>query len=203
MKSKTLIAGSLIILLNGLVFVPSTAQYGAYLVAGSLALAAWLVLKTLLAAPISSSEVEERVVAPPVPSTLPPAKSSAEAEVLAVLGTLQNKGRLVDFVMDDISKYSDAQVGAAARVVHEGCKSAFGELFTIEPVVKSAEGSKIDVPPNGGEFYRLSGSVSGEGPYSGTLVHKGWKATQVNLPRVIKVEEGKLPPIVPAQVEVK
>lgn len=203
MKSKTLIAGSLIIVLNGLVFVPSTAEYGAYLVAGSLALAAWLVMKTLFAAPITSPEVEEPVIKPSTSQAPLPAKASAEAEVLAVLGTLQNKGRLVDFVMDDISKYSDAQVGAAARVVHEGCKSAMTELFTIEPVVKAAEGSKIDVPPNGGEFYRLSGSISGEGPYSGTLVHKGWKATKVNLPRVIKVEEGKLPPIVPAQVEVK
>lgn len=200
MKSKSLTAGLLIILLNGLVFVPSFEVHAAYLVAGSLALAAWLVLKTLIA-PASPTAADD----PVVPEVATPAvpKSSAEAEVLAVIGSLQSKGRFVDFVMDDISKYSDAQVGAAARVVHEGCKTAFGEMFTVEPVVKAAEGSKIDVPPNGGEFYRLSGSVSGEGPHAGVLVHKGWKATKVNLPRVLKVEDGKLPPIAPAQVEVK
>lgn len=204
MKNKALIAGILIAILNGLLFVPGFEVYGTYMVAMALALALWLVLKALTVPDLLPSVEAAEPVRAAESSVAPPApKNAAEAEVIAVISALQNKGRLVDFLMDDISKYSDAQVGAAARVVHQGCKGAFGEMFTVEPVVKAAEGSKIDVPPNGGELYRLSGSVSGEGPHSGVLVHKGWRVSNVNLPRVLKVEEGKLPPIAPAQVEVK
>lgn len=205
MKTKALVAGLLIAVLNGLIFVDSFAGFTVYLVAGSMALALWLVLKALTTT--EESKLEEVSVAPPEPVSEPavpvPPRNVAEAEVVAVLASLQNKGRLVDFLMDDISKYSDAQVGSAARVVHQGCKAAFSEMFTVEPVTTEAEGSKVSVPVDAGEMYRLSGSVKDDGPHSGTLVHKGWKASKVNLPRVIKAEDGALPPIAPAQVEVK
>jgi hypothetical protein len=44
----------------------------------------------------------------------------------------------VDFLMEDVTTYDDAQVGAAARVVHEGCQSA----LNIDPL----SASKIDPP---------------------------------------------------------
>ncbi len=205
MKSKALIAGILIAVSNGLLFVPAIEQYASYLVAISLTLALWLVLKAMTAKDYMPKIDEEDFAVEEAPSpVVPPApKNTAEAEVVAVLSALQSKGRLVDFLMDDISKYSDAQVGAAARVVHQGSKAAFDELFTVEPVASENEGSTVSVPANVGEAYRLSGSFSGEGPHSGKLVHKGWKASRVNLSRVIKLEDGALPPIAPAQVEVK
>lgn len=204
MRNQALFAGVLIAVLNGLLFVPGFEPYGRYLAMTSLALGLWLVLKVLVQSDPTIAEEPEirptpksKLVVPAVP------KNTAEAEVIAVVGSLQSKGRFVDFLMDDIGKYSDAQVGAAARVVHQGCKSAFDELFTVEPVASEKEGSTISVPAGAGESYRLSGSVSGEGPFTGKLVHKGWKASRVNLPRVIRVEDGQLPPIAPAQVEVK
>ncbi len=203
MKTKALIAGVLIAICNGLLFVPAFEQWASYLVIISLTLALWLVLKGLTAKDYMPAIEEEKPEPESVPVAAPAPKNTAEAEVVAVLSALQNKGRLVDFLMDDISKYSDAQVGAAARVVHQGCKSAFDEMFTIESVSDAKEGSTVTVPADAGESYRLSGNVSGEGTQSGKLVHKGWKATRVNLPRVIKVEDGVLPPIAPAQVEVK
>ncbi|MEM1293948.1 MAG: DUF2760 domain-containing protein, partial [Verrucomicrobiota bacterium] len=53
------------------------------------------------------------------------------------------------------------------------------------------------------ELYRLSGNLSGSAPFEGTLVHKGWKVGSINLPKVIESESGELPPLAPAQVEVK
>ncbi|MDQ8187241.1 DUF2760 domain-containing protein [Pelagicoccus sp. SDUM812002] len=207
MKNKALIAGILIAIFNGLLFVPGFEAYGIYLVAAALALALWLVLKAMTVADYIPA-IEEEKVSTPVqahePVVVPPApKNAAEAEVIAVISTLQSKGRLVDFLMDDISKYSDAQVGAAARVVHQGCKSAFDEMITVEPVAREAEGSVVTVPEHAVDSYRISGSASGGSEQKGKLVHKGWKASRVNLPRVIKSEEGKLPVIAPAQIEVK
>ena len=54
----------------------------------------------------------------------------AEAEIVSFLATLQEQGRLIDFLMDDITTYDDGQVGAAARVVHQGCKAALQEHFS-------------------------------------------------------------------------
>ena len=44
------------------------------------------------------------------------------------------KRRLARFYYDDVSAYTDAQVGAAARVVHSGCKGVFKEYLDIQPV---------------------------------------------------------------------
>ncbi len=203
MKNKALIAGILIAIFNGLLFVPGFEAYGTYLVAAALALALWLVLKAMTVADYLPAIEEDKAPAPEPEAAPPEPKNAAEAEVVAVISALQNKGRLVDFLMDDISKYSDAQVGAAARVVHQGCKGAFDEMFTVEPVASESEGSVVTVPEKAGDSYRISGTASGGPEQSGKLVHKGWKATKVNLPRVIKAEDGALPPIAPAQVEVK
>lgn len=206
MKTNTLIAGILIAALNALVLMPALSQYGAYFLAGSIALALWLVLKAALYKEPQPAEPATELSAERPRATAAPAaapKHSAEAEVLAVVGSLQSKGRLVDFLMDDIGKYSDAQVGSAARVVHQGCKAAFDELFTVAPVASEQEGARVTVSAESVNEYRLLGKVSGEPPFTGTLIHKGWKATRVNLPRVIKVEDDGLPPIAPAQVEIK
>jgi len=127
----------------------------------------------------------------------------AEAEVISFLAALQEKGRLVDFLMDDVTSYDDAQVGAAARVVHEGCRVALNEVFTITPVTESAEGTTISVPASHrADEYRLTGKLSGQPPFDGTVVHRGWRTTKTKLPQII-VPDGELPCIAPAEVEVK
>jgi hypothetical protein len=138
-----------------------------------------------------------------VSATSVDAPRRAEAEVLSFLATLQEKGRLVDFLMDDVTAFDDAQVGAAARVVHEGCRAALNECITIVPVSESAEGSTVAIPAaHRADEYRLTGKLSGEGPFSGTVVHRGWKSAACKLPQVI-VPDGELPCIAPAEVEVK
>ena len=105
--------------------------------------------------------------------------------------------------MDDVTGYEDAQVGAAARVVHEGCRAALQEVFTIVPVTESAEGTTISVPePHRADEYRLTGKLTGQAPFNGTVVHRGWRTTQTKLPQIV-VPDGELPCIAPAEVEVK
>jgi hypothetical protein len=138
----------------------------------------------------------------PVP---PPAKADrAEAEIVGFLATLQAKGRLVDFLMDDINAYSDAQVGAAARVVHAGCKAVLNEHFEIRPVRDESENSNVAVPAGyAADEYRLLGKVGGQAPFSGVLVHHGWKTNSVKLPTILHGSVDRLPTIAPAEVELK
>jgi len=127
-----------------------------------------------------------------------------EAEIVSFLGTLQERGRLVDFLMEDITTFNDAQVGAAARVVHNGCRAALQEYLGIRSVREEAEGSSVTVPSGyQADEYRLIGNIRGEGPFTGTLVHRGWKAASVRLPRLVRVETDRLPTIAPAEVEIK
>jgi hypothetical protein len=133
-----------------------------------------------------------------------PSESKADADVVNLLSIFQEKGRLVDFLMDDIAGYSDAQVGAAGRVLHEGCRAALLEHFGIRPIREEGEGSKVTVPPQyAPDDYRLVGRISGEPPFTGTLVHHGWRAEWVKLPRLVTTSADRLPAIAPAEVEVR
>ena len=156
-------------------------------------------------APISREEASRPALAGAggLSSASSAAKGSAEAEVIAFLGRMQDKGRLVDFLMDDISGYPDQDVGQAARVVYEGCRAVLKEHFAIEPLHPSAEGSRVTVPQGyrTAEF-QLSGRLTGEAPFQGTLLHRGWKVTSARLPKVMTKDEGELPTLAPAQVEV-
>ena len=117
---------------------------------------------------------------------------------------LQEKGRLVDFLMDDINAYGDAQVGAAARVVHAGCKGVLQDHFSIAPVRTEPEGSTVQVPAGySADEYRLVGKIAGSAPFSGVLVHRGWKTDSVKLPQLLRGAADRLPAIAPAEVEVK
>jgi hypothetical protein len=144
----------------------------------------------------------------PAPASVPvaaaPSTKLIDAEVVSFLGLLQEKGRLVDFLMDDISSYSDAEVGAAGRVLHEGCKSVLREHFGIRPLREEGEGSKVVVAPGyATDEYRLVGRLVGEAPFTGTLVHHGWKADWVKLPRLIGTNADRPPVLAPAEVELK
>jgi hypothetical protein len=137
-----------------------------------------------------------------IPAVAAKTANQADAEVVNFLSLLQEKGRFVDFLMDDIAGYSDAEVGAAGRVLHEGCKAVLNEHFGIRPVRAEGEGSKVTVPPGyAPDEYRLVGRISGVAPFKGTLVHHGWKTEWVKLPRLIRTSADRPPAIAPAEVE--
>lgn len=116
-------------------------------------------------------------------ATVPPERLHASA--LAVLATLQREGRLIDFLKEDMAAFSDNEVGAAARVVHTGCRKVFSDYFAVEPILQDEEGAAVKVPPGfDPQRIRLTGNIAGQPPFRGTLKHHGWVATEVRLPAV-------------------
>jgi hypothetical protein len=160
---------------------------------------------TSAAVPTVAMQPATPAVSSPAPAIATPSRPiSAEAEVVAFLATLQERGRLVDFLQDDITAYSDAQVGAAARVVHQGCKAVLNEYFRIVPVRAENEGSNVTVIAGyDANEYRLVGKISGQAPFSGTLVHRGWKTESVQLPRVLRADDDRFLTLAPAEVELR
>ena len=137
----------------------------------------------------------------PIPA---PARNQADAEVVSFVALLQEKGRLVDFLMDDITAYNDAQVGAAARVVHEGCKAAFQEHFRICPVRGENEGSIVKVAAGyAADEYRLIGKIRGGSAFLRNAGPSRLEDRAVELPRVLRISADRLPTIAPAEVELR
>jgi hypothetical protein len=129
-----------------------------------------------------------------------PAPERAHASGLLVLSLLQREGRLIDFLQEDVAAFSDAEVGAAARAVHAGCKKVLAAHFTVEPVRKEAEGDAITLAAgfDAGRI-RLTGNVAGQPPFRGTLKHHGWVASAVRLPSVSDALDPRI--LAPAEVE--
>ena len=119
---------------------------------------------------------------------------------LQLLGLLQREARFVDFVQEDVAAYSDADIGAAARVVHEGCRKVLGEHFSIEPVRSESEGSRITLAEGfDAAAVRLTGKVVGKPPFTGSLGHRGWRVTDTRLPKLADGHDASV--IAQAEVE--
>lgn len=103
---------------------------------------------------------------------------------IQMLSLLQRQGRLIDFLQEDLSLYEDAQIGAAVRNIHEGCKTAIAEHVQLEPIFKEEEGAEVKVSSGfDSNAVRLTGNVVGDPPFRGTLRHRGWRAVRIELPR--------------------
>lgn len=131
---------------------------------------------------------------------------SNEAAVVQFLARLQEKGRLLDFLMDDIAAYDNESVGAAARIVHQGCCEVLHESFSIETVYAGEEMDTLSLADNyDSQVYRLTGNVPDSAPYEGRVLHRGWKTTRVNLPQLVISAEnlGNARTIIaPAEIEI-
>jgi hypothetical protein len=139
---------------------------------------------------------------PPPPKPTKPEKNEVvlrEASpdaALQLLALLQREGRFVDFVQEDMASFSDAQIGGAARVVHDGCKKAIAEHLPLEPVRSEDEGASITLEKGfDASSVRLTGNVAGTPPFRGSLAHRGWRVREVKLPKMV---EGHDPTIVAA-----
>ena len=148
-------------------------------------------------------------VAPPAPAPAPaPAPVPAPVTLrvatpdaaLQLLSLFQREARLIDFTQENLSAYSDADIGAAARVVHEGCAKVLKEHFTIQPVRSEAEGSRIELPEGfDAAAVRLTGNVVGKAPFRGALSHRGWRSSSVRLPKLAEAHDAAI--LAPAEVE--
>ena len=143
-------------------------------------------------------EVEKIVQAPaPEPVVL---KEATPDAALQLLGLLQKEARFIDFIKEDVTAYSDADIGVAARVVHEGCNKAVNEYFTLESVRKDQEGSKITLAKGfDASKVRLTGNIVGQAPFTGTLIHKGWQVTDIRLPKLTEGHNARI--VAAAEVE--
>lgn len=132
------------------------------------------------------------------PKPVPPEKLHASG--LFVLAALQREGRLIDFLLQDVAAFSDEEVGAAARVVHSGCAKALQQYLAFEPAIKAEEGASYTVPAGfDAQKVRLTGNVTGQPPFKGTVKHHGWFAREVRLPAVAEGLDPRV--IAPAEVE--
>jgi hypothetical protein len=119
---------------------------------------------------------------------------------LALLALLQREGRFVDFVRDAVDNATDAEIGAAAREVHRGCRKVLDQHLSFEPVMPGAEEEKVSVPKGFDPAeVRLIGEAKGEPPFRGTLRHHGWRVVDAKLPVLADGIDRTV--IAPAEVE--
>ncbi len=124
-----------------------------------------------------------------------------EVAVVQLLGLLQREGRLIDFLQEDIEPYDDAQIGAAVREVHRGCRAALMDTLELKPVLDAGEGSEVEIEEDFDPTkIRLIGNLHGEPPYKGVIRHGGWRFTKLNLPKWTGKEKSDV--IAPAEVEI-
>jgi hypothetical protein len=133
------------------------------------------------------------------PAPAPAAKTADGA--LQILSILQRDSRLIDFIMEDISAYSDDQVGAAVRGLHDQSREALSRYVTLAPVIDSVEGTYAKTPGGDSTAVKFIGNVPAETPPGGVLRHKGWRATKVDLPALPAKQDAAI--IAPAEIEIE
>jgi hypothetical protein len=100
----------------------------------------------------------------------------------------------------DVAGFPDPDVGAAARVVHDGCRKALRAYAKIVPIRPEEEGARVTLAPGfSPSEVKLSGNVSGSGPYAGVLRHRGWRVAELTLATPVEGHD----PRVLAQAEVE
>lgn len=137
----------------------------------------------------------------PTTADLDKARADAVKAPAVLLSLLQREGRLLDFIEEDIDGFADAQIGAAVRTVHSGCRKVFREYVTLEAIEEGAEGAKVEVPEGfDPSAIRLTGAVKGDPPFNGTLHHHGWRIAEMTLPT--RPESHAADVVAPAEIQV-
>jgi Domain of unknown function (DUF2760) len=161
-------------------------------------------IDSLLANPAAPVPTSPPPVSPPPPAvskpTVPPPPPKPTGEPLRLLNLLQAESRLVDFLMEDVSAASDAQIGQGVREVHKKASAALKKYLVFESVLGGTEGDTVTVQKGfDPSAVRVLGNVTGEPPYSGELQHPGWRVKELKLPTTA---EGQDPFVVqPAEVQ--
>jgi uncharacterized protein DUF2760 len=113
----------------------------------------------------------------------PPSGADGPDRAIQMMALMQRDGRLIDFLMEDLGAYADAQIGAAVRDVHAGCRGVLTRYFNLEPILAGKEGERTNVSQDlDPASIRLVGNVTGRPPFPGTLLHHGWRVTKIELP---------------------
>lgn len=141
-----------------------------------------------------------------LPKAAPVAKPAVEVRTadgaLQMLSLLQRDARLIDFLMEDINGYTDDQVGAAVRNLHEQSRLTLDRYVTLRPVIDGVEGTTARFDQRDPYAVKLLGNVPADGKASsGVLRHKGWRVEKVDLPKIPAGQNVKI--LAPAEVEIE
>ena len=140
--------------------------------------------------------------AAPAPAAAPAAPAVRTADgALQLLGILQRDSRLIDFLQEDIASYEDDQIGAAVRELHDQCRDAIARYVTLAPVIDGVEGTYAKAPGQDANLVKFVGNVPAQTPPGGTLRHKGWRATKVDLPNLPAKQDPTI--IAAAEIEIE
>lgn len=208
---RILIAALAALLLSALQLLPIPsdtlpANFWLYRDVAVMILAAFIAVQSLIGLR-GRKNVAPRAAEPPRPEPPKPTRmeQSQTGEALILLSLLQEKGRFLDYLMEDITAFNDAQVAAASRVVHQGCAAVIKECLALSPAHSGKEGERITIEKSADRHqYRLLGKVPGAPPYSGVMVHRGWKTTKIALPRFTRsVDPAGANIVSPVEVEVR
>ena len=139
---------------------------------------------------------------PRPPAAEPAAEARTSDGALQILSILQRDSRFIDFLMEDISGYSDEQVGAAVRSLHEQSRDSLGRYLVLKPIVDGVEGTNTQVESRDPGTVKLIGNVPADGKASqGILRHKGWRVDRVELPKLVPSINPSI--LAPAEIEIE
>ena len=158
----------------------------------------------------AQEKMEEKAIEESIPPNALKVEESKEVKVkdeknidgVFLLSLFQKQGRLVDFLQQDITTFSNAEIGEAARVVHDGCAKILVDYFTMEAIRTEEEGVLVNVEAD----YNLSeitltGNLRGSAPYRGELLHHGWKISDQHPPEQLDPKARFI--VQPAEIEVR
>jgi hypothetical protein len=130
----------------------------------------------------------------------PPAAPKVTGEAVRLLALLQGESRLVDFLLEDIAGAPDAQIGQAVKEIHRKAAKVLKDHLTLGVVMAGADGDRVTVAQGfDPSAVRVVGNVTGQPPFTGTLLHPGWRVKEVRLPALA---DGQDPFVLqPAEVE--
>jgi hypothetical protein len=130
----------------------------------------------------------------------PPEPPRPNPEPIRFLTLLQRDGRLLDFLLEDVSVAADVDLGAGVREIHRHCQKALKEHLVLEPVLPQQENTPVEVPPGfDPSAIRLTGNVTGQPPFKGTLIHRGWRVKEIKLGPLAEGQDHFV--VQPAEVE--
>jgi hypothetical protein len=165
-----------------------------------------ILFKGRLSDALASSLGLSRRAAAPASAAKPSASAAAPAAqtsdgALQMLGILQRDSRLLDFLMEDVAAYSDDQIGAAVRELHDQCRDSVSRYVTLQPVIDGVEGTFVQAPSKDPNLVKFVGNVPAKPPSGGTLRHKGWRAAKVNMPPLAAKQDATI--LAPAEIEIE
>jgi Domain of unknown function (DUF2760) len=158
------------------------------------------------AVPVNVSPPPPVAVVPPPPAAkpiipvAPPPPPKPTGEAIRLLSLLQTEARLVDFLLEDISGADEKTIGQAVKEIHKKAGKVLKDHITLSVVMGGADGDTVTVPKGfDPSAIRVIGNVTGQPPFTGTLLHPGWKVKEVKLPALAEGADAYI--LQPAEVE--